>query len=68
MFSHVLKVCAGPGSADLTVVGRTLTHETQIVTIEQGGDEHTVNTVSASVYPIEFYSSRGYAPRRKKYW
>ena len=41
---------------------------TQIVTIEQGGDEHTVNTVSASVYPIEFYSSRGYAPRRKKYW
>ena len=40
---------------------------TQIVTIEQGGSEPTVNTISASVYSLSYYYNDGYIPRRYKF-
>ncbi|MBQ9408324.1 MAG: Ig-like domain-containing protein [Clostridia bacterium] len=41
---------------------------TQIVTIEQGGAEPTVNTISASVYSLSYYYDNGYIARRYKYF
>lgn len=41
---------------------------TQIVVIEQGGNEATVNTASANVYSFSSYLDNGFIARRYKYF
>ena len=40
----------------------------QIVLIEQGGDEYSINTVSVNVRPLSYYYGRGYIARRYGSW
>ena len=42
--------------------------KTQIVVIEQGGSEAGINTVSTGLYPLSYYYSNGYIPRRLTAW
>ena len=42
--------------------------KTQIVVIEQGGNEAGINTVSTSIYSLSYYFSNGYIPRRLTAW
>lgn len=42
--------------------------KTQIVVIEQGGNEAGINTVSTSIYSLSYYLSNSYIPRRLTAW
>ena len=42
--------------------------KTQIVVIEQGGNEAGINTVSTSLYSLSYYLSNSYIPRRLTAW
>ncbi len=41
---------------------------TQIVVIEQGGNEAGINTVSTGIYSLSYYLSNSYIPRRLTAW
>lgn len=41
---------------------------TQIVLIEQGGDEAAINTISVNTRPLSYYYERGFVPRRYYPW
>lgn len=44
------------------------TQKSQIVVIEQGGNEAGINTVSTGLYSLSYYRSSGYIPRRLTSW